>query len=49
MTVDSRYHPDEVSNLPLLWNGDVLVVGGGSAGASAAVAASRAGATTLLL
>ncbi len=38
---------DAVSDLT--WAGDVLVIGGGSAGCSAAVAAARLGATTLLV
>lgn len=41
--------PDEVSDLPVLWDGDVVVVGGGSAGSAAAVAAARSGARTLLV
>lgn len=34
---------------PVLWEGDVVVVGGGSAGCAAAVAAARTGARTLLV
>lgn len=44
-----RYAPDEVRDVPRLWDGDVLVVGGGSAGSAAAVAAARAGADVLLV
>lgn len=35
--------------LPTLWNADVIVVGSGSAGATAAIAAARAGADTVLV
>lgn len=49
MTPQVRYQPDELDDVPVLWRGDVVVVGGGSAGATAAVASARAGARTLLL
>lgn len=35
--------------LPLLWDADVIVVGSGSAGATAAIAAARSGANTVLI
>ena len=35
--------------LPLLWDADVIVVGSGSAGATAAIAAARSGAKTVLI
>ena len=44
-----RYAPADVEHLPLLWAGEVAVVGGGSAGCAAAVAAARTGAATLLV
>jgi hypothetical protein len=44
-----RLAPEDVSELPVLWEGDVIVVGGGSAGSAAAVAAGRQGARTLVV
>ena len=44
-----RYTSDEVGDVPVLWQGNVLVAGGGSAGSTAAIAAARAGASTLLV
>lgn len=49
MRLDIAYAPDELEDTPVLWSGDVLVVGGGSAGTAAAVAAGRSGARTLLV
>ncbi|MBE1489684.1 FAD-dependent oxidoreductase [Plantactinospora soyae] len=40
---------ESTDGLPEIWSGDVAVVGGGSAGCAAAVAAARAGARTLLI
>lgn len=45
----TRVAPDDVADLPVLWEGDVVVAGGGSAGSTAAIAAARSGARTLLL
>lgn len=44
-----RISRQEAERYPFLWDGDVAVIGGGSAGASAAVAAARTGATTLVV
>ncbi|GCE02222.1 FAD-dependent oxidoreductase [Embleya hyalina] len=44
-----RVTPEEAGRYPLLWDGDVAVIGGGSAGAAAAVAAARHGRGTLLV
>ncbi len=49
MTVSVRYREDEVTDLAELWDGDILIIGGGSAGCAAAVAAARQGARTLLI
>jgi hypothetical protein len=49
MTVSVRYRDDEVQGLEELWSGDVLIIGGGSAGCAAAVAAARQGARTLVI
>ncbi|NGN62342.1 FAD-dependent oxidoreductase [Streptomyces sp. A7024] len=45
----ARLTEAEAAALPLLWEGDVAVAGGGSAGCAAAVAAARLGARTLLI
>lgn len=44
-----RYRPEDLIGVPVLWRGDVAVVGGGSAGATAAIASARSGARTILL
>src|SRR6266849_522041 len=49
MRADGRYSCADVADLPLLWSGDVVVVGAGSAGCAAAVAAARYGASVLLV
>lgn len=49
MTLNVLYREADVADVPLLWSGDVLVVGGGSAGCAAATAAGRLGASTLLV
>ncbi|GHE79258.1 hypothetical protein GCM10017786_06350 [Amycolatopsis deserti] len=47
--MNTRYTRTEAAALPLLWRGDVLIAGGGSAGCAAAVAAARSGADVLLV
>jgi len=49
VSLKTTYTSDELPGLPTVWSGDVLVVGGGSAGSAAAVAAARLGARTLLV
>jgi hypothetical protein len=49
MTAALAYVEEQVGGLPVLWDGAVAVVGGGSAGCAAAVAAARCGASTLLV
>lgn len=44
-----RLSLEEAERYPLIWSGDVAVIGGGSAGAAAATAAARQGASTLVL
>lgn len=45
----TRLSPADVAHVPVLWDGDVVVVGGGSAGSAASVAAARSGARTLVV
>jgi len=49
MSPKLRYTSHEIDSLPIIWSGDVVVAGGGSAGTVAAIAAAREGATTLLV
>lgn len=44
-----RLSPADAARYPLLWAGDVAVIGGGSAGSAAAVAAARQGARSILV
>src|SRR3546814_10452646 len=45
----TRYELHEAAELPVIWSGDVAVIGGGSAGSTGATAAARSGARTLLV
>jgi len=47
--MNTRFFTQPPQELPVLYDVDVLVVGGGSAGSMAAVAAARAGAKTLVI
>lgn len=49
MSIPELLSPDEAGAIPVLWAGDVVVVGGGSAGCAAAIAAARKGVRTLLV
>jgi hypothetical protein len=49
MSIPELLTPDAAKSIPVLWTGDVVVVGGGSAGCAAAIAARRSGARTLLV
>ncbi|MBN1903213.1 FAD-dependent oxidoreductase [Candidatus Sumerlaeota bacterium] len=43
------YYTEKQKSLPVIWDGEILVVGGGTAGAPAAIAAARSGKKTLLV
>ena len=49
MSLAVRYAPTQAAAVTELWDGDVVVIGGGSAGCAAAIAAARTGARTLLV
>jgi len=49
MSTPTNLEPDVIERLPLLGRADVVVVGSGSAGSSAAVAAARTGASVVLV
>jgi hypothetical protein len=44
-----RVEESDVEDVPVIWQGDVAVIGGGSAGCSAAVAAARSGSSTVVV
>ena len=44
-----RLSPAEAAHIPVIWEADVAVVGGGSAGCAAAVVSARHGARTILI
>ena len=44
-----RVDESDVEDIPVIWQGDIAIVGGGSAGCSAAVAAARCGSSTLVV
>lgn len=44
-----RLTPEAAEHIPVLWEADVAVVGGGSAGCAAAIVAARHGARTILI
>lgn len=49
MTAPTNLEPEVIERLPLLGRADVVVVGSGSAGSTAAIAAARTGAAVLLV